>query len=145
MGEFLQAEDEVKLYIREKYNVKVLCSSSLSLNKQVLARLHNNLINGLQEQPLLLKAIIFMFDGNVIKMIYHQAKGMQMVMELVLKNLFAGVHRAILVHKEKLLVRAKKAHYPTVLWAMTPLHCDFPPRWNLHRKMFNKSLEIAAC
>ena len=27
---------------------------------------------------------------------------------------------------------------------MTPLHCDFPPRWNIHRKMFNKSLEIAA-
>ena len=112
MGEFLQAEDEVKPYIREKYDVKVLCSSSLSLNKQVLARLHNNLINGLQEQPLLPKAIIFVFDGNIIKMIYHQAKGMQMVMELVLKNLFAGVHRAILAHKEKLLVRDKKGSLP---------------------------------
>ena len=47
IGEFLQAEDVDKPYMREYYDVKVLCSTSLSPNKSVSARLHNNFVNAL--------------------------------------------------------------------------------------------------
>ena len=38
VGEYLQSsDDQYKSYLRERYNVKVLCSNSLSLNRFVTA------------------------------------------------------------------------------------------------------------
>ena len=77
VGEFLQANDENKPYMREWYDVKVLCSNSLSINRSVTARrLHNDLANGIVEQPLLPKAINFVIDSNIIKSLHHPEMGL---------------------------------------------------------------------
>ena len=67
VGEFFQSEDDVKPYMREKYEVKVFASTSLKINFSVMARLHNNFINAVKEETIFLKAIIFVLDGDLIK------------------------------------------------------------------------------
>ena len=134
VGEYLQADDESRPYLRERYDVKVLCSSSLSLNRMVTARIHNNLINSLHEHPLLPKAIVMVLDGDVIKTIFHENMGIAIIFEQVLKNLIAELHRAILSHKEHMPMPVKKSIYPTILWVQAPLHGNFLTKWNIHRK-----------
>ena len=132
--------------MREKYDVKVCCSTSLSLNKSLMARLHNNVVNAIGETPtpLLPKAIIFVLDDDLIKSIHHDSLGLSEIFTHLLKNLMVGIHCMLLGHKDNLPVRSKKNSYPTILWALTPLHAAMPEAWRSFRKKFNKALESAA-
>ena len=141
VGEFLQAEDEDKPYIRDKYDVKICCSTSLSLTRLVTARLHNNVANAISEQPLLPKVIIFVIDDDLIKEIHHETMGVGEVYKRVLKNLMSGVRRMILAHKEKLPTQSKKQNYPTILWSLCPIHNNMPETWKLYRSKFNRALQ----
>ena len=141
VGEFLQLDDQVKPYLRDQYDVKVLCSTSLSLNKSTTARLHNNLVNTLIEKLLLPKAIIFVLDGHMIKTVNHDKLGISEVFGQLTKNLAVSIHRMILAHKDNMPKRSKKDHYTTILWTEIPLHCNFPDNSNVHCRKFNKCLE----
>ena len=66
-GEFFQSDNAASLYLRQNYDVKICFSTSLSLNKSTTARLHNNLVNAIEENPLLPKAIVMMVDADIIK------------------------------------------------------------------------------
>ena len=125
VGEFLQAEDATKPYIREHYDVKILCSTSLSPTNRVIARLHNNVVNGLRENPLLPKAIVFVLDGDIIKTVHHQEMGMLEIFEIITRNLVSDIHRVILSHKEKLPIRALKQEFPTSVDICTAT-CQLP-------------------
>ena len=141
VGEYLQAES-IKPYIRDAYDVKVLCSSSLSVNESVCARLHNNLVNALEENPLLPKAMVFVLDGDIVKTVHHSKKiGISEIFTEILRDLLSGIHKMILGLKEKLPNKSKRDVFPTILWAQLPLHVNFPDTWNMQRRVFNKCLE----
>ena len=143
VGEYLQADDENKPYMWEYYDVKVLCSSSLSLNTSVTVRLHNNVVNVLEVKPtpFLPKAIIFVLDGDIIKTVHHKMQGISEIFGQVLKNLIMGIHKFFLAYKEKLPNCSKRGDFPSTLWVLPPLHKNFPEIWNLHCKKFVKCLE----
>ena len=140
-GEFFQLDENNKPYLREEYGVKILCSNSLSLNKSVTARLHNNVVNGIKEEPLLPKAIIFVIDADIIKTIDYPKLGISEVFGQVLKNLMVGLHRLISAHKDVLPARCKKDKYPMILWTLAPVRINFPNLWNQHRRKFNQCIE----
>ena len=144
VGEFFQSDETLnKSYLQDKYDIKILCSSSLSATDTVEARVHNNVLAGMADQPLLSKAIIIVLDSDVIKTINYNKKGVSEIYNKSIKNLLTGIHRVILSHKEALPSRSKRPNYPTVLYAMMPQHINFPSNWNLHRRLFNEGLEIA--
>ena len=145
IGEFLQSEDIEKPYIRDQYDVKVLCSTSLSPNHSVIARLHNNLVNGLEEQPLMPKAIILVMDSDIIKTVYQNEEQLMIIFNQLLRNLLSGVPRVISTHRERMPIWALRPDFPTVLWTLVPLHKNFLQNWNIYRKKFNKCLEMVVC
>ena len=65
----LQQEDNIKPYIMENYTVKIFNSNSLSMNPSTTARIHNLLIDAMKKYTVLPKAIIVVFDADVIKTI----------------------------------------------------------------------------
>ena len=65
-NEFFQLEEGSKTYMNKKFDVKILCSYSSALTKSVTARLHNNIVTGMVDQPLLPKAIIFVLEADMI-------------------------------------------------------------------------------
>ena len=140
VGEFLQVDDSSsKPYLSENYDVKMICSNSLLLNHSVSARIHNNLINAIEEQ-----ALPFILDADLIKTIHfkeHGASVITEILEMVLKNLMVGIPRTILTHKENLPQCSKKVRYPMILWALAPQHEFFPGKWNIDRRQFNASVE----
>ena len=102
----------------------------------VVARVHNNLVTAMAEQPRLLKSIIFILDGDLIKSVFHENLGISEIFGQLLKNLMVGIHSVILTHKENLPKRAKHLGYPTILWLVLPQHMAFPGSWNMHCKKF---------
>ena len=141
VGEFFQSEDETKPYMRDRYDVKVFCSTSLDTEHSVLARLHNNFVNAVNEEGKFPKAIVFVIDGDLIKSVCYKRQGLSEIYGQLMKNLMYGVHREILAFKEQLPLHSKRNHYPSVLWALAPYHCNFPGNWNANRKRFNQVVE----
>ena len=146
VGEFFQSDDDgvAKSYMRERYDVKVFCSTPVSPVLSPLARIHNNFVNAVKEEKLFPKDIVVVLDADIIKMVHHPNLGISEIFGQLLKNLLVGIHHEILAHKEKLHIRSKRSNYPTVLWSMTPLHSKFPGSWNQHRKKFNVCFEKVA-
>ena len=138
--QYLQLNDEFKPYIRDKYDVKVEFSMSLDGVTSVVARVHNNFIRGIEEHKLLPKAIIFIFDCDLIKSVKHDGAGTAEIFGQVLKNLMLGVHRTVQAYKDQLPNKSKRFDYPALLWVEAPLHVNFPSRWNMHRSIFNNCL-----
>ena len=141
LGEFLQLDDEMKPYLREKYDIKIFCSNSLSLNKSAIARIHNNLITVIEEEILLPKAIIILLEADIIKSVRYGKSGISEIFGQLIKSLAVGLHRLVLQHKDVLPIHSKKFNYPSILWVESPHHMNFLDIWNIHRKKFNKCME----
>ena len=106
VGQYFQGGEDAS-YMRDKYNVKTYHANRFSLMTSVTARLHNKLIEAINENKIFPKAIIFIIDGDVIKMISFNNYGISEIYGQVLKNLMVGVHRTILACKESLPNRSK--------------------------------------
>ena len=140
-GQYLQnPNDEKKLYLQDKYELKIFNSSKLSVVDNVAARIHNEFIGTVKQQMVCPKAIIVVLDGDMVKNLRCELNQTAIIYQEILKNLMSGLHRAVITHKERLPIKGKKLEAPTILWTLAPFHDKFPEVWNLWRTKFNAAL-----
>ena len=141
--EFFNLEDSGNSHISQNYDVKILCSDSKASNQSVIASIHNNITTGIIDQPLLPKAIIFLIDADILKTVYHPKMGVSEIYNKMMKDLVAGLQNMLGKYKSCLPMKSKHENYPTLLWALAPLHKNLPDKWNQQRTKFNQSIEAA--
>ena len=125
-------------YMRKHYDA--YCSATGPDNfapGNILTRLFNSLINGINEQTLLPKAFVLVFDDDILDAIDHYLDGISYLISKSLEWLANQMHCAITAYKEKLPSKARKFRYPTILWTLIPYH-DIYGHYNDYKWKFNK-------
>ena len=141
IGQYFQSEGEEQFYLREKYDVLPYYDNKFSLTTSVTARLHNSYIKAINEKGIFPKAVIFVLDGDILKMVSFNNYGISEIFGQILKNLMVGIHQVTLAFKENLPTKSKRVDYPTILWCLAPQHINFPENWNINRRKFNACIE----
>ena len=130
-------------YLKHHYDVTGFCNRRIdSLFGNIIGRVRNSLIKGINEQVLLPKAILVVLDNNVLDEMNHYRAGAADYAERIISYLMNQFHRIISAHKEKLPSRSRKFKYPTIFWVQLPLHRGFRDR-NDYREQFNLALQAA--
>ena len=130
-------------YMKTHYDVtrfmkgKMLPSENLP---NILVRLKNALITGINEQVLLPKAILIVLDDDLMDSLGHYQEGFSLSIGKLMEWLANELHDIICKHKEKLPSRSRKFKYPAVLWCTIPLHMVYG-QYNDFKTKFNRSLE----
>ena len=124
-----------KNYMRAHYDVTGFCQG-VGLNGSVVSRLRNAVIEGINAQVLLPRAILLVFEDDILKEVNHFKPGISHICGRLLEWLSNQLHRAIVAHKEKLPSKSRKFRYPTILWVKAVKHYDFK-EMNEFRDKFN--------
>ena len=112
-------------YIRAHYEVTAFCLGNEQLNRNVLSRYRNAVVNAINEQITLPKAIIFVMEQEFLETLKHFEPGISYLLGKSIEYIANQTHRILTAHKEKLPTRSRKFKYHTVLWAVMPEHYDW--------------------
>ena len=123
-------------YIRAHYDATAFYKGD-GLNPNYIARIRNAIAYGMNDQVVLPKAIILIFENNLINEINHKKPGISTLMGRLIEWLANQIHRMIVSHKERLPSKARKFKYPTVLWVLLPDHYDQGEQMQEYRNKFN--------
>ena len=129
-------------YIRAHYDVTGFCNGRLSIKGMtgnILSRLKSCLIEGINDQELLPRAIIMIIDGDLLVEIKHNKPGVSEALGRTMEWIVNQFHRVITGYKEKLPSKARKFKYPTILWCLLPENVSFG-KWNEYRRKCNKAM-----
>ena len=133
-GGYVQSNLEVTGFMNNKHR---------SLDTSTIGRLRNLLVGALCDHPLPLKIIVIVPDDDIIRYIYQNSVAVAEStdgLDRILSWMMREYYRILVVHKENLPGKSKKAHYPFIVWIAAPLHVDFGPVENELRAHFNKHL-----
>ena len=108
-----------KPYIFEYYNVTPFYKSSASFTRSTLARLHNKVLEGLNDpETLLPKYILMLPDKDLIEQASHAGFGCKGIFKRILFWLASNINRAMEIRIDEL--RQKRAgslhHIPKFVW-----------------------------
>ena len=121
-------------YIRAHYDVTGYCQDS-GLNASIWSRLHNGLVEALNKQVLLPKAILLVLEDDIIRNVNFFQQGFSSLLGRLLEWLSNQIHRVITARKEKLPSKSRKFKYPTILWCLLPEHYGFGPKNEFRKKL----------
>ena len=111
-----------KSYLKAHYDVTGFCPGTEFLNGNILSRLRNALVAGINKQVLLPKAIIFVIENDILTALKHFKPGISLMIGKSLEWIMNQIHRIIITHKEKMPSKSRKFKYPTILWCSLPNH-----------------------
>ena len=115
---------EVLTYVKSWYKLSEY-SSERSEGNNAMGRILNNVIKAIQEKVLFPKAIVIIMDSDIFKNIDATGLEMTSILTTCVNHLTTKINEEIIKHKKSLPQRAKKPHYPTVLWIIPPEHDNF--------------------
>ena len=117
------ADDGItKGYVRAHYDVTGFCQDGEALNGSYMGRIRNAVIEGINKQTLMPKAIIMVLDMDFLDHINHYNPGISFICGKMLEWVSNQLHRAVTAHKEKLPSKSRKFRYPMFLWIRMPMH-----------------------
>ena len=131
---------EVQFFMKEHFNVKELSSNTLH-GGNILNRIYNCIIRGINVQILLPKLIVIVPDSDMIKNISYDAFGLSRIYGICADYIIKCIHHLITNHKSSLPAKCSRFKYPTVLWILPPGHQSFDD--NHKRAKCAKALESA--
>ena len=126
-------------YMRAHYDVTGYCQNT-SLNDSIICRLRNALVEPMNKQVLLPKAIVLIFEQDIMNHVNYFKTGFSSLMTRLLEWIANQIHRLLTAHKERLPSKSRKFRYPTVLWTLLPEHYAFGDR-NEYRVKFNTCVQ----
>ena len=112
-----------------------------STNPNVVSRLRNTIIKGIDAEKLLPKFILVIPDDDLIKVV-DQGFGFSDSMGRIIHHIMLEHNRIIAAHKENLPRKSRKVGYPQIVWIEAPLRVNFSN--NSARVKFNTALESMA-
>ena len=124
---------EIKLFHSMQY---------VSHIRNFLGRLINTLTLAINGEPLLPRAIVVVLDDDLINTINIDSFGMSLACGKILHYLFSEFHKIISARKDMLHLKAKRPHYPEVIWINPPFHSGFGN--NAQRNKFTKAFDTTA-
>ena len=105
----------------------------------MLSRVRNALVRGINE-VLLPKAILIIFDDDLMDAIDHYKSGISYALGKTLEWLANEFHKIINTHKEKLPTKARKFKYPAIIWFKIPYH-EVYGHYNGFKTKYNDTLD----
>ena len=121
---------EVKEFLTSKYSNA--CSPT-----NIITRLLNAVICGLNEYKGLPRLIIMVLDDDVIRCCNHLDSDFTIFFTRILDALTRELSKAIDICKDLLPEKAKRENVPHILWIAPPTHKNFNPINNEQRKKFS--------
>ena len=110
---------EIEFFMKEHFNIKELSSNALH-GGNVMNRLYNCVVRGINEQILLPKLIVIIPDSDMIKNITYDAYGLSGIYGICVDYIIKCIHHLITDHKSSLPVKCSRFKYPTILWILPP-------------------------
>ena len=130
-------------YCGDKFEILLFHSTQYVSNfRNMIARLVNTLIQAINSEPLLPRAIVVVLDDDLIKFININGFGMSMAYSRILHYLFSEFNKIIAARKDILPLKAKCLHYPELIWVNPPFNTGFVN--NPQRNKFSKALDSTA-
>ena len=90
--------------------------------ENVLIRLRDTLIQAINSEVLLPKAIIFVLDDDLLDAIDHYDFGITIALGKIMEWITNQIHKIIVCYKDKLPSRARKYKFPSIIWVNIPKH-----------------------
>ena len=126
-------------YIRAHYDVTGYCRGE-GFNDNIIGRLCNAIVNAINKEVLLPKAIILIFENDLLNAVDHYNPRISILCGRLTEWLANNVHKDITSYKEKLPSKSRKFKYPEILWVPLPLHARLN-NINDFRVTFNTSVQ----
>ena len=142
---FRQRRNELKpsSFTFSNFEVTEFLSSRYSSNiRNVLARIKNNLVRGLDGKRILPKLIVIVLDDDLTKYV-RSDKGAEVHITKMVTWLMKQYERVISIYTEGLPNKAKKATWPHLLWIQPAMHKYFGKASNDKRSLFGKVLNTS--
>ena len=130
--------NSLQFYIKETFNIYEFTSDRTN-EGNVLNRIFNNIVRGMNQQILLPKIILIVLDNDLMKNIKGKNRVTEKVINETIEYLISDIHQEIKDHRDQLPMKAQKFKYPTVLWMIPPCHANFTN--NLRRQQLARALE----
>ena len=116
-------DNNFEFYIKTQFSLNELSSSKLEQGGgNILSQICNNLIKGINANPLLPKYIVVLIDTDVIKNVAYSNFGLSRIYGIAVEYLVKNFHHIIETHKEVMPEKAKKQDTPIVIWMSPPGH-----------------------
>ena len=133
-------------YLKSHFDVSGFCNTNprSMINSNVIGRIYNGLVEAINKQTLLPKAIIVVLENDLIRAAHHDTDGISQILGQALEWLAGAFRRAIAAHKERLPTKSRKFKYPHILWVTAVHHSVFSRTNNDFRKKFNICLHNVA-
>ena len=129
-----------KFFMKEQFDVKLFASDRYtSNNPSLICRMRNHLVEAINQNILLPKLIVVIFDRDFIATISHDDCGISFICGIDINWLAKEFSKIIQCHKDRLPNKSKVHDAPKFIWMQAPLHSGFTD--NPRRVKFNKSLQ----
>ena len=132
-------EREYSFFCKDHFDISAYCGSRQSEKDQnIVRRIKNSLIAGLNKHWKMPKYIVVVLDSDVIDFVDYKNFGISTMYGDLLESIIKGVVDIIDDRKKKLPAKAVKGEYPFIYWMCLPKHknLDFNSR-----SKFNLTLE----
>ena len=141
----IRGKDTTGTHCGDNYEIKLFHATQYTSHiRDLMARLLNTLRNMICEEKVLPRAIVFVLDNDMIKYAGIAGFGMSLAYGKLLHFLLSEVHRMIQTRKDYLPLKAKKQHFPEIIWINPPFHCNFANVDNSQRNKFSRALDTTA-
>ena len=123
-GQLVMCKEDLQFHIKDNYNVREFSSMRFH-DGNVLSRIYNDVIKGINTKVLLPKLIVIVLDCDIIKNISYDTFGLSRIYTICMDYLIKSLHHAIKEHKNSMPPKAVRYKYPTILWILPPGHQCF--------------------
>ena len=110
--------------------------------RDFMARLRNTFANAIQDEIILPRAIVIILEDDMIDYVNVDGFGISLAYGKLLHYLFSEFNKMIAAHKDQLPLRAKRQHFPELLWINPYFHSSFNN--NGQRNKFTKAMDTTA-
>ena len=121
----------------ENFEVKELLTTRYSNDRNVLSRLRNSLITGLNSYSQMPRLIVVVLDDDIVRYVDSKHKDdvvLSVEIGKITEWLAREFERAILSYRDYLPSKAKRDYFGHVLWIAPPTHKFFGRSSNLKRE-----------
>ena len=110
-------------------------------DRSVLSRIRNCLVYAINANYLLPKAIVFVVDIDLVKVVNFSGYGISVLLGKLMEWLGNEIIKILAAYKDKLPKKAIREGYPQVLWIEPPLNKNFGKEDNFKRKKFSAAID----
>ena len=136
--QYLMMRDEQAVFMKSKYEIRVITGGRQYLNRSVIGRTRNALVHAFAKYNKMPRFIIIAFEDDVIEDIHFNDFGLKVLYGEILDWLMTEIKQILANYRQYLPSRAKRDGYPQVIWIAPSIHISYTN--NNKRSKFADSL-----